>query len=173
MAEEPEGAWRGKVGGMSPEEVDAFLERAHVMRLACLKPDGAPYLTVCWQEWRDGSFWVIPRERSVWARYMQRDPRVSFVVDVPETIEKILGEGTAECVEEPNVGGKWVEIAERMSLRYLGENGPTYLIPTLNQPRWLFRIDPAKMQTWQGVGWARRFWVEGTGGPSYEEAHAH
>jgi len=60
-----------------------------------------------------------------------------------------------------------------MSLRYLGENGPTYLIPTLNQPRWLFRIDPAKMQTWQGVGWARRFWVEGTGGPSYEEAHAH
>ena len=34
MADEPERAWRGKVGGMSAEEVDAFLERAHVMRLA-------------------------------------------------------------------------------------------------------------------------------------------
>ena len=54
-----------------------------------------------------------------------------------------------------------------MSVRYLGPNGPTYLEPTLDQPRWLFKITPTWIQTWQGVGWAR---VEG-GGTSYEEAH--
>jgi hypothetical protein len=42
----------------------------------------------------------------------------------------------------------------------------------MKQPRWLFKIKPDKFETWQGVGWARRYWVEGTGGASYEEAHA-
>ena len=58
--------WRGKVGGMSEEERDAFLERGVVMRLACLDADGYPYVVPCWHEWRDGAFWVVPRQRSVW-----------------------------------------------------------------------------------------------------------
>ena len=84
----------------------------------------------------------------------------------------MLADGRAELVEEPNIGGQWVEVANRMSVRYLGENGPQYLVPTLQQPRWLFRIVPENVKTWQGVGWARHYWVEDTGGPSYEEAHA-
>jgi Pyridoxamine 5'-phosphate oxidase len=165
--------WRGKVRGMTEVEMERFLERDVNMHIACVKPNSDPYITVCWQEWRDGYFWVIPRERSEWAQYLKADGRVSFVVDHPKTMEKVWGEGRAELVEEPNVGGTWVEIATRMSVRYLGENGPMYLEPTLQQPRWLFRIKPAKTKTWQGVGWARRYWVEETGGPTYEEVHAN
>jgi nitroimidazol reductase NimA-like FMN-containing flavoprotein (pyridoxamine 5'-phosphate oxidase superfamily) len=171
MPEEVETSWRGKVGAMSEEEMERFLEYGVTMHLACLKPNGDPYITVCWHEWRDGCFWVVPRQRSEWGRHLKNDPRVSFVVDHHKTLEKVWGEGLAELVEEPNIGGNWVEVAERMSVRYLGENGPTYLVPTMRQPRWLFRIKPTKIQTWQGVGWARRYWVEGTGGPTYEEAH--
>ena len=36
----------------------------------------------------------------------------------------------------------------------------------------IFRIKPDTFETWQGVGWARRYWVEDTGGATYEEAHA-
>jgi general stress protein 26 len=172
MPKEVTTSWRGKVGGMTQEEMDIFLQYGVSMHLACLKPDGSPYMTVCWHEWRDGSFWVVPRQRSEWAQHLKNDPRVSFVVDHDKTLEKVWGEGLAELIEEPNVGGQWVEVAERMSLRYLGENGPTYLVPTLQQPRWLFRITPTRIKTWQGVGWARRYWVEETGGPTYEEAHA-
>jgi hypothetical protein len=64
------------------------------------------------------------------------------------------------------------EIGLPMSYRYWGENGPTYLESTMKQPRWLFRIKPDSFVTWQGVGWARRYWVENTGGPSNEEAHS-
>lgn len=163
--------WRGKVGGMSEEEVDAFLARGVVMRLACLDEDGDPYCVPCWHEWRDGAFWVVPRQRSKWARYLARDGRCAFTVDVPDTLEKVIGKGVAEVVEEPNIGGRWVEVANRMAVRYLGPNGPSYLVPTLNQPRWLFKITVTKLQTWQGVGWARSYWVDETGGPSYEEAH--
>jgi hypothetical protein len=65
--------------------------------------------------------------------------------------------GKAEIVEEANVGGKWVEIATRMSVRYLGVNGPDYLAPTLPEPRWLIFVHPEKMITWQGVDWAKRY----------------
>jgi hypothetical protein len=93
-------------------------------------------------------------------------------VDDPTTLEKVIGRGVAELVEQPNVGGKWVEVATRMSVRYLGPDGPKYLTPTLHQPRWLFRFSPQGVQTWQGVGWARRYWVEDSGGPTYEDAHS-
>jgi len=161
--------WRGKVRGMTPEEMEAFLQEGLTMHLACLKPNGDPYITICWHEWRDGHFWVIPRARSAWAEYLKNDPRVALTIE-RAPIDKVLAEGLAELVEEPNVGGQWVEIATRMTYRYLGENGPKYLEPTLHQPRWLFRIKPTRIMTWQGVGWAPRYWVEGTGGPSYEEA---
>ena len=63
----------------------------------------------------------------------------------------------AELVEEPNLGGRWVGVAERMSTRYLGENGPKYLEPTMDKKRWLFRLEPVKVQTWQGQDWAGRY----------------
>jgi hypothetical protein len=164
--------WRGKLGRMSEEEREAFLAKGQVMRIACLRPDGAPYIAVCWHDWHDGWFWLVPRQRARWAQLLERDGRLSFVIDDPTSMEKVIGDGVAELVERPNVGGRWVEVATRMALRYLGPDGPTYLTPTLNQPRWLFRFRPTAVKTWQGVGWARRYWVEEAGGPSYEEAHS-
>jgi hypothetical protein len=167
-----ESAWRGKVGGMSDEEREAFLARGLAMRVACLEPEGWPYIAVCWHDWHDGRFWLVPRQRSRWAELLERDGRLSFVVDDATTMEKVIGKGVAELVERPNVGGQWVEVATRMAVRYLGPDGPKYLTPTLHQPRWLFGFEPTDEKTWQGVGWARRYWVEDTGGPTYEEAHA-
>lgn len=164
--------WRGQVGAMTDPQRDEFLALGVNMYLGCLRPNGRPYVTVCWHEWRDGCFWVVPRQRSAWAEYLVESPPVSFVIEKPQTLGKVIGDGTAELVERPNIGGAWVSVAQRMSARYLGENGPKYLEPTMLQPRWLFRIRPTSMRTWQGVGWARRYWVEGSGGPSYENAHA-
>ena len=41
-------------------------------------------------------------------------------------MEKVLCEGVADLVEESVVDGKWVGIAEKMAVRYLGPDGPTY-----------------------------------------------
>ncbi len=38
--------------------------------------------------------------------------------------------------------------------------------------RWLFRMRPTKIKTWQGVGWAPRYWVDDSGGMSYEQVHS-
>src|SRR5206468_3414017 len=85
--------------------------------------DGSPYIAVCWHDWHDGYFWVVPRQRARWAEFLERDGRLAFVVDDDVTMEKVIGEGVAELVERPNVGGAWVEVATRMAIRYLGEGG--------------------------------------------------
>ena len=150
-------AWRGKIGKMSQEEMEAFLAEGVVARLACLDDEGWPYVVPTWFQYADGGFYIIPRERSAWARYLQRDPRVSLSIDEGGQLRKVLVKGQAELLEEPNVGGRWVEIANQMSYRYLGEHGPDYLVPTLNEPRWLFFVRPITLKTWQGVDWAKRY----------------
>jgi nitroimidazol reductase NimA-like FMN-containing flavoprotein (pyridoxamine 5'-phosphate oxidase superfamily) len=159
-SEEENEGWRGRVGRLEQEEVDAFLAQGQIARLACLDADGWPYVVPVWQEWDGTGFWVIPRMRSAWASHLKANPRCAITVDESGTLRKVIAQGEAKLVEEPNVGGRWVEIAERMSIRYLGENGPKYLAPTLDKKRWLFYIRPVRLWTWQGVDWARRYKVD-------------
>ena len=135
-----------------------FLAGDAFCRIGCLDREGWPYVVPCWFEYADGGFYIIPRARSAWAKLIQRDPRVSLCIDEASRFNRrVLVKGRAEILEEPNVGGRWVEIGRRMALRYLGERGPDYLEPTLNEPRWLLFIHPLAITTWQGVGWHRRY----------------
>ena len=152
-----EEAWRGKVGKMSQEEMEAFLAEGVIARLGCLDDEGWPYVVPTWFHYADGGFYIIPRERSAWAAYMKRDDRVALAIDEGSRLRKVMVKGRAELIEEPNVGGRWVEIANQMAYRYLGEHGPDYLVPTLNEPRWLFFVRPVTLRTWQGVDWHQRY----------------
>ena len=149
--------WRGKVGALARDEVDEFLAEGRLARLACLDEEGWPYVVPVWHEWDGSAFWVVARRRSVWATYLQNDGRCALTIDEDGRQRKVLAQCRAEIVEEPCLDGQWVPVAERMSVRYLGENGPKYLVPTLDKPRWLIRLDPVKLQTWQGNDWAARY----------------
>jgi nitroimidazol reductase NimA-like FMN-containing flavoprotein (pyridoxamine 5'-phosphate oxidase superfamily) len=142
---------------LSEEELEEFLGSDVICRLGVLDDEGWPYVVPVWFQYKDGGFYIIPRERSVWAGYLERDPRVFLTIDEGGRQRKVLVKGKAELVERPNVGGKWVEIAREMSYRYLGPNGPKYLEPTLPEPRWLFFVRPVDMRTWQGTDWAKRY----------------
>jgi PPOX class probable F420-dependent enzyme len=173
--------FRGELGGLTREQMNQFLAGNSLARLATLKPDGAPYVIPVWYQWDGEALWFVGRERSAWCRYIDNDPRVAVVIDSEHSdpdesgksveIPKVVMEGLAEVVETPNVGGQWIQVAEEMSYRYLGPNGPTYLTSTIQQPRWLIKMTPNRIKTWKGVGWARKYWVDAAGGPSYEEAH--
>lgn len=150
-------SWRGKVGRLAEDEVAAFLQEPVFARLATVDEEGWPYVVPVWHEWSDGRFWVIGREKSAWAKHLVREPRCALTIDETGTQRKVIAQCRAEIVEEPNVGGAWVPIAERMSVRYLGENGPKYLEPTLTAPRWLIALRPVRMWTWQGNDWHSRY----------------
>jgi hypothetical protein len=152
--------WRGKIGTMSRVDLADLFAKGNICRLATLDERGWPSVVPVWFEYdeADGGFWFVPRKRSAWAAHIQADPRVSFTIDEAEARNRrFVAQGRGTIVEEPNVGGAWVPIAERMALRYLGPHGPEYLVPTLNQPRWLIKVMPARVKTWQGVDWAKKY----------------
>jgi nitroimidazol reductase NimA-like FMN-containing flavoprotein (pyridoxamine 5'-phosphate oxidase superfamily) len=140
---------------MGRAERAAFLQRGIVCRLGCLDDEGYPYVVPVWFEYADGGLYIIPRARSTWAGYLERDGRVSLCIDAAGS-QRVLVRGRARLVERPNVGGRWVEIARRMVERYLGERGAAYLEQTLQEPRWLFFVEPERMTSWKG-GWAERY----------------
>jgi nitroimidazol reductase NimA-like FMN-containing flavoprotein (pyridoxamine 5'-phosphate oxidase superfamily) len=146
----------GRAGRLSPEERDAFLARPLLCRLACLDRQGWPYVVPVWFEWDGAAFWLVARRRSAWAASLAANPRVGLSID-DDTGRRVVGQGTAQLVEEPNVGGRWVAIARRMAVRYQGEAGATYLEATLNQPRWLFSVAPTHLVTWNGAGWHEKY----------------
>jgi nitroimidazol reductase NimA-like FMN-containing flavoprotein (pyridoxamine 5'-phosphate oxidase superfamily) len=142
---------------MTQEEMETFLKGDPLCRLGCLDDEGWPYVVPVWYQYADGGYYIIPRERSAWAGYLKRDDRVFLAIDQVRPQLKVMVKGRAELLEEPNVGGRWVEIAREMSYRYLGEHGPEYLVPSLNEPRWLFFVRPLQTTTWAGVLWAKRY----------------
>src|ERR1700722_19945908 len=75
MAEAKSEEWRGKVGKMTEEEMAGFLSGNPFCRIGCLDDDGWPYVVPCWFEYSDGGFYIVPRARSAWASYIQRDGR--------------------------------------------------------------------------------------------------
>jgi hypothetical protein len=144
---------------MTDEERAQVFTLGVICRLGCLDDEGHPYVVPVWFTFANGGFYIIARERSVWARYLERDGRVSLCIDgVPDQPNtRILVKGIAETVERPNVGGQWVDLAREMSIRYAGrEKGLSYLESTLAEPRWLFFIRPLRMTDWTG-GWARKY----------------
>ena len=92
---------------MSADEVDAFLAEQRVCRLASVSAAG-PHVSPVWYVWHDGALWVYSITRSQRFTDLQRDPRVSAVVDAGVAYDELRGveiSGTVEPVGEiPRVG---------------------------------------------------------------------
>ena len=64
MSTEKDESWRGKVGKLSREEINQFLEEPNLARVACLDDKGWPYAVPCWYQWDGKSIWLVARAKS-------------------------------------------------------------------------------------------------------------
>ena len=48
-----------------------------------------------------------------------------------------------------------------MAVRYLGERGPEYLEPSQPRPRYLVKLMPEKITSWEEVEWHPKYLDEG------------
>jgi nitroimidazol reductase NimA-like FMN-containing flavoprotein (pyridoxamine 5'-phosphate oxidase superfamily) len=154
--------WMGKMRPLTHEEIKEFLAGPIVARVAVVKPDGTPYLAPVWQEYDGEVLYFIPREKSAFVPYIQVNPRlaISCALDnAPYT--RVLFQGKAEIVEGPKpMEGLMLGIARRMAIRYLGEQGPEYLEPSRPRPRYLIKLAPDKITSWEGVEWHPKYLAE-------------
>jgi hypothetical protein len=143
---------RGWVIAMSAGEVDAFLGVERTCRLATLGPDG-PHVSPVWFTWTGGTLWIYSLTRSQRWADLQRDRRVSAVIDGGEHYGELHGveiEGQAVVVGPvPRTGEadpQTPELAEPerlMAAKYFGAGDMTHD----GRHAWL-RITPAKITSW-------------------------
>ena len=160
MAEEkghPE--WMGKNRGLTREEIEEFLAGPVVARVATVDANGVPYITPAWQEWDGEAMWIVPRERTQFVKHLRNNPNIAVSCALDRgTYTRVLIRGKAEIVFGPApMEGKCLEIANRMATRFLGEHGPEYLVPTYDRPRYLIKITPESIVSWDGVEWAKKY----------------
>ena len=167
MIEKKSTSWRGdKIGKMSKREMDDFLTEPWIARLACIKPDGSPFVVPVWYHWDGSAFWIVGRKKSRWAEFLEADPRVSLVIDEPvPPIRKVICDGKAEMIEkgigpflENGEKSIWNQIGENHTgPRYLGEKANEYRKSVNSEPCTTFKIQPLELMTWQGFEWHRRY----------------
>lgn len=145
-------------GPLTPAEQREFFGRPLLARLATVRPDGAPYVVPLWFQWdeADGSFWFVVRERARYVPSLLQEPRVcvSIAAESPPYARATIM-GRVEVVARPGESRQWMDMAARMTQRYVGEVDPGYLERTARYPRWLLRVVPYEMTTWRGGGWSR------------------
>jgi len=88
---------------MTPEEVQAFLDGRHTMNVATVNHDGSIHLVAMWYAVLDGDpvFWTYGRSQKI--KNLERDPRITALVESGEEYAELKGVelvGRAEILRE-------------------------------------------------------------------------
>ena len=140
---------RGRAIAMTADERNTFLGSQRTCRLATVGGDGAPHLTPLRFVWDDESIWVTSLVRSQRWTNLQRDPRISVLVDAGddymqlrgvELIGRVEPVGSAPRTPDPDPA---LEVPEQL----FGEKyaGGTFVPDGTNA--WV-RLVPDKMVSW-------------------------
>jgi len=136
---------------MSDEQRDAFLAAERVCRVATVGADGAPHATALWFAWDGTYLWLYSITRAQRWADLQRDPRISVVIDTGVEYLELQGveiSGTAEVVGEvPRTGEDnpdLVEIEKVFARKYLGGGDEMFHD---GGHAWL-RVTPDKIASW-------------------------
>lgn len=76
---------------LGDEEVRAFLEGRHTMNVATINHDGSIHLVAMWYGFADGKpvFWTYAKSQKI--LNLQRDPRVTCLVESGDTYDELQG----------------------------------------------------------------------------------
>ena len=152
---------------MSKQRINEVLSGPRIARVGTIGPEGEPHVTPMWFVWDGESMYVIGRKVSSWIEQMRKNPRVAVLIDDDGPPEfKISIQGFARITHVD-----WVETGKKMVVKYFGDKiGNQYLEATLDQPRFLVKIDPKEIITWEvppekaagKEGWHPRYYEPGS-----------
>jgi nitroimidazol reductase NimA-like FMN-containing flavoprotein (pyridoxamine 5'-phosphate oxidase superfamily) len=151
-------------GPLNASELDEFLAQPLLLKLACVRPDGWPYVIPLWFAWSDRRLYVVGRERAVWIAYIRQQPRVGVLIDEDaRRHRRVQMTAIAEAVEGPTPRGqgteRWRRLDALLGARYMAdEQGRAYAELTAERPRFLVEITPVQITSWRGGPWHRRYY---------------
>jgi PPOX class probable F420-dependent enzyme len=92
---------RGRAIAMTPAEIDDYLATERTCRLATVRSDGSPHVSPLWFVWADQALWITSIVKSQRWTDIQREPRVSAVIDGGVAFAELRGveiNGRAEVI---------------------------------------------------------------------------
>jgi PPOX class probable F420-dependent enzyme len=127
---------------MTPQAIEAFLNRPLIARLATVRADHSPQLTPMWYLWEGGALYMSTRASSAKVKHIRSNPRVAVVVDIMEAPRKniiVTIEGRAEVLTE-----KVAEWTAKIRRRYMPASADLH--PQDPEPRVILKITPRKVE---------------------------
>src|ERR1700724_282746 len=113
-------------GPLSAADLEDFVAQPLLLKLACVRPDGWPYVVALWYAWYENKLYVVGRERAVWVDYLRHAPRVGVLIDEEaRRHRRVQMTATALVVEGPVMRAagsqRWHRIDERLKARYMSD----------------------------------------------------
>jgi PPOX class probable F420-dependent enzyme len=135
---------------MTDEEVHAFLQDQKTATMATMHPDGSIHAVAMWYGFLDGVLTVETKAKSQKIRNLQRDPRVTFLVEAGERYEELRGVeivGTAKIIDDPDA--IW-QLGMSVWERYIGPYDETHrdALQAMLAKRVLVTPQVTKMVSW-------------------------
>jgi PPOX class probable F420-dependent enzyme len=132
---------------MTKEEMQAFLARPIIARLATVRPNNTPQIVPMWFLYEDGVMYMSTRTYAAKVKHLQKNPRVAVVVDemiAPLKNRVVTLEGT---VEVQTTGVK--EVTTKIYHKYMGTEGSATPVAqqSINAPRVILKITPKKVES--------------------------
>jgi PPOX class probable F420-dependent enzyme len=130
---------------LTREDIDAFLDERHTLVIATLRRSGWPQMTTVWYRWDGEAFWISTNRNRAKFRNIERDDRVTVLVDAPPRETSVAGSGRAKVIALD-------DDAYDGSLRIVGryvDDPAAYLAERSGEPRALIRIKPAELVSWK------------------------
>jgi PPOX class probable F420-dependent enzyme len=135
---------------MSDEEIAALLDAGRTLHVATINRDGTPHLVPLYYVVIDGvvTFWTYTKSQKI--RNLERDPRLTVMVEVGEGYDQLRGvqiNGTAQLSTDlatvSDVGG-------RIYARYFGEFNETAResVTASARKRTTVRVQPLRVASW-------------------------
>jgi PPOX class probable F420-dependent enzyme len=129
---------------MTPDEMDAFLAEPRNAIVATLNPDGSAQLSPIWFVWEDGVVYFSTTKHRLKVKNLQRDPRISFVVDDPGPPQRtVTFRGEVHSIEE-GLG----TVTECIALKY-APDGSAYDSIANTPGRVVVAFRPSRILTWR------------------------
>jgi PPOX class probable F420-dependent enzyme len=120
-----------------------ILNSRSYMRMATLMPDGSPQVTVLWFRLADDVLQVICPQSAQKVKNVDRDARVSAVIEDPETPHRFIElRGNCEAVRDD--AGARIEMV-RIARRYIGDEAEGFAAGLSEDPRVILRLIPERV----------------------------
>jgi PPOX class probable F420-dependent enzyme len=106
---------------MTDTEVEAYLAGRHTMNVASFNHDGTIHLVAMWYAVLDGDpvFWTFGKSQKI--RNLQRDPRITLLVESGEEYAELMGVELVCRAEVVTDRDAINAIGEAVYVRYFGE----------------------------------------------------